>query len=400
MIIQERNKHDASGQLAGYLYQVLAALLLLLKNTDPEAQICVERFDDVTIIEDDVPVTQIQIKHHIKNGILIDTSVELWRTINSWCSSIKTCQASTKKTDFVIITTSCAKNGTAASYLKQTGRDWTKAKNILQSTASGKAVKANQKFYSAYLSLNEKEQENLVKNIYIFDNALSITNIENDIIHYIRTATLPAFEERVYEKILGWWIRIIIDCLTSETPVFIGYRQLQSKLYDVSSEYKADSLPIDVDPLYQPTDKELDALSSENRIFIKQLNLIALSSDRLKRCIRDYYNAYRQRSLWVRENLLFIDDLTKYETDLFDEWNRLFLVMKEDMLDYGDRITENQKCAQGRKLFGKIEELHLPLKKNVTQPFIMRGTYHELANQLKIGWHIDFLDRLCQLLRG
>lgn len=28
----------------------------------------------------------------------------------------------------------------------------------------------------------------------------------------------------------------------------------------------------------------------------------------------------------------------------------------------------------------------------------MRGSYHILANQLKIGWHVDFFDRLKQLL--
>lgn len=33
------NKHDASGQMAGYLYQILGALYLLLDNRDAEAQI-------------------------------------------------------------------------------------------------------------------------------------------------------------------------------------------------------------------------------------------------------------------------------------------------------------------------------------------------------------------------
>lgn len=28
----------------------------------------------------------------------------------------------------------------------------------------------------------------------------------------------------------------------------------------------------------------------------------------------------------------------------------------------------------------------------------MRGSYHMLANQLKVGWHIDFYDRLKRLL--
>lgn len=299
------------------------------------------------------------------------------------------------------MTTAAAKDESAASYLvKSPCRDWAKAKAILQNTAETDSGQTNQAFYKAYLSLDAGEQENLVRNIFIYDSSPPISNIKNNIMPYIRMATLPPFEERVYDKVIGWWIRNVIECLTAAEPVFIGYRQLQKELFDVGSEYKADSLPIDVDPFYQPTDEELAALSPENRIFIEQLNLIALSHDRLKRCIRDYYNAFRQRSQWVRESLLFIDDLTKYENVLIDEWDRLFSIMKEHIADYGAGITDDQKHQQGKDLFGKIEELNLPIRKNVTQPFIMRGTFHGLANQLKVGWHLDYMERLCHLLKG
>jgi hypothetical protein len=398
----ERSKHDAPGQLVGYLYQVLAALLLLFENKNPEAQICIERFDDVAFVVEDTPQIVIQTKHQIsRHGSLNDNSVDLWRTINSWCSLIKTNKIAVGDTSFVIITTARAKDGSAASCLTKTNhRNCPKARRILNCTAETDTVQKNQNFYSAYLSLCEEDQEDLIKNIFVYDNASSIVNIKNDIMLYVRNATLPTFEERVYDKILGWWTQNAINCLVSKEPIFISYRQLQSKLHDVGGEYKADSLPIDVDHLYQPTDQELDALQPENRMFIEQLYLISISNGRLKRCIRDYYNAYRQRSQWVREKVLYIDELTKYEASLIDEWHRIFLIMEEDISDHGNQITEKEKRKKGRELFGTIEDLDLPIRKNVTQPFIMRGTYHELANQLKVGWHIDFYERLCKLLRG
>jgi hypothetical protein len=299
----KRSKHDAPGQLAGYLYQVLAALLLLLENKNPEAQICIERFDDVAFVEEDTPQIVIQTKHQVfKPGSLSDTSADLWRTINSWCSLIKSNKIAAENTSFVIITTASAKDESAASCLtKSIHRNCLKARETLNNIAKTDSVQINQKFYHAYLSLSNEEQENLVNNIFICDKAPSILNIENDIMHYIRITTLPAFEVQVYEEILGWWIRSVIYCLMSVEPVFISYRQLQSKLYDVGGGYKADSLPINVDYLYQPTDHELDALLPENRMFIEQLYLISISNGRLKRCIIDYYNAYRQRSQWVRE---------------------------------------------------------------------------------------------------
>ena len=394
--------HDAPGQLSGYLYQVLAALLLLLETKEPEGKICVEGFDDVAFVENDVPKIMIQTKHHFtKQGNLGDTSVDLWRTINSWCDSITDHQSTPTDTRYIILTTAVAKAGSAASCLSNAGnRDWRMAKNTLFNVAETNKGQTNISFYRAFLALGSDEQENLVKHIYIYDMSPTVANIRNDIMPYIRSATLPQFEERVYDKVVGWWIRSIIQCLVSVEPVFISYRQLQQQIFDIGSEYKADSLPIDVDPFYQPTEEELAVLSPQNRVFIEQLNLLALSHDRLMRCIRDYYNAYRQRSQWVRENLLFINDLMKYESTLVDEWNRLFLIMKDDITDYGDALSDKEKRRHGKILFERVEELNLPIRRNVTQPFIMRGTFHELANQLRVGWHVDYMEQFCHLLKG
>ncbi len=398
----EHNVHDATGQLSGYLYQVLSALLLLLESRNPDSQLCIEKFDDVAFVEKDNPQIMIQIKHQLhRQGNLSDTSTDYWRTIKSWCDHIKNNANLERATNFVIITTAKAQDNSIAFYLQNMfSRDWKKALEIMRQVACSNASKTNKNYYDAFKSLDDKQQEYLVKHIYVCDSSPNIVAIKESIMPYVRVITLQPFEESVYEKIVCWWIIYSIQCLISEEPVFISYRQLQKKMNDIGGEYKADSLPIDVDPYYQPTDHELEQLPPENRIFIEQLDLIAISNSRLKRCIRDYYNAYRQRSQWVREQLLFINDLEKYEKRLVDEWNRLFLIMKENMEDYGDQLTENQKQIAGRKLFGEIENLSLPIRSNVPDPFIMRGTYHELANRLVVGWHVDFMERLCELLRG
>jgi CRISPR/Cas system type I-B associated protein Csh2 (Cas7 group RAMP superfamily) len=66
----------------------------------------------------------------------------------------------------------------------------------------------------------------------------------------------------------------------------------------------------------------LNALENDEQIFIEQLKLIALSDVRLKRAIRDYYRAYQQRAKWIREDLLYINELENYENKLVDEWQR------------------------------------------------------------------------------
>jgi len=395
-------RHDAPGQLSGYLYQVLAALLLLLQNENPQAQLCIEKFDDVAFVDKDTPYIRIQTKHQLyKKGSLIDTSVDLWRTLKSWCDAIIADSDNLNGTDFIVMTTASSEANSAASYLNRSAnRDYKKALSILLNVAQTHTGKTNAGFYNTFKALGETARENLVKHIYVYDNSPTMFEIKKHIMPYIRCATIPVYEEKVYEKVLGWWINAVIQCLSSEKPTFINRAQLQFTMFDIGSEYKADSLPIDVDAYYEPTDDEIAGLSPEKKIFIEQLKLISLSNDRLKRCIKDYYNAYCQRSIWVREQLRFVDELSKYEAALIDEWNRLFLVMKEELEDYGNVISEAQKEKSGKILFGKIEDLNYPIRERVTEPFIMRGTFHELANKLKVGWHVDFWDRLCHLLGG
>jgi hypothetical protein len=397
----QNTPHDASGQLTGYLYQILMALLSLLENTDNEAQICLEKFDDIAFIEDDEPLILIQTKHHLRQkSDLSNASIDLWRTINSWCDSIKKSPSGLISTRFLIITTVSAQDDTAASFLSNLNtRNTKKALEILCNTAKTSHSKTNNYYYENFLGMSSTQQQHLIDNTFIYANSYNIDEIKQAIMRFVRCATINQFEERVYDKLIGWWIKEIIKCLVSTELIFINRMQIQNVLYDIAGEYQANSLPIDVDFTQNPTNNELNQISQNSRIFIEQLKLIMLSDGRIKRCIRDYYNAFRQRSVWVREQLLLVNELSDYETLLIDEWSRLFLIMQENIEDRKGNSNEKVKTDAGKKLLNDIENLNINIREKVNKPFVMRGTYHDLANQLKVGWHIDFMNRLRDLLQ-
>ena len=70
----------------------------------------------------------------------------------------------------------------------------------------------------------------------------------------------------------------------------------------------------------------------------------------------------------------------------------------EDDLSECIGVTEEEKIKEGRRLFSDIEKKDIRIRPKCQEAFVMRGSYHMLANQLKVGWHIDFYDRLKQLL--
>ena len=87
----------------------------------------------------------------------------------------------------------------------------------------------------------------------------------------------------------------------------------------------------------------------------------------------------------------------QYEQRLIDEWEHAFAAM-EETLSETNNATEGEKAKEGRQLFSDIEKRDIRIRPKCQEAFIMRGSYHILANQLKIGWHVDFFDRLKQLL--
>lgn len=388
--------HQASEQMLGYLYQVRYALFLLLNNDNPDCQISIEKFDDVAFDNNDKPTQLIQLKHHIQQqGNLTDASTDMWRTLKVWIDAVNESPDILNRTSFLIITTASAPGDSAAFFLKSdNNRDPDIAYAKLKKVCSTSTSQANNRYYSAFTSVSKDIVKQLVKQIYIIDCASNVIDVEKDIIRQIRYSCVPKYQKMVCERLEGWWFKKAIEALCSDMPVFVNQNQVRSFIVSVSQEYADDNLPIDIVDI----DDMQDANFGDNeKIFYEQLRLICLGDRRMQIALRDYYRAFRQRANWIRNNLLYINELEQYERRLIDEWEHAFAAMEENISTAGD-VTEDEKAREGRQLFSNLESKDIWIRSKCQEAFIMRGSYHILANQLKVGWHVDFLERLKQLL--
>ena len=128
------------------------------------------------------------------------------------------------------------------------------------------------------------------------------------------------------------------------------------------------------------------------------VNNSGLGNKSLQVAIRDYYRAFKQRANWVRNDLLYVNELDKYEQKLIDEWEHVFAMMEDELKDYGEEITESIKVKKAKAIYKEISDKDIRIRPRCSEAFVMRGSYHMLANQLKIGWHVDFYERLKHLL--
>lgn len=388
--------HQASEQMLGYLYQVRYALALLLENDNSDFQISIEKFDDVAFSKDGMPKQLIQLKHHIqRQGSLTDGSTDLWRTLKVWIDVLSDSPDILDGTEFLIVTTAIAPDGTAASYLKKgKNRNAERAYEKLKDVCLKSENKDHKKYYDSFLKTDESTIKHLISQICVIDGASDIIDVEKNFRKQIRYSCIPKYENQICERLEGWWYKKAIEALCSGTPIFVTQSQVRSFIVSVSQEYSDDNLPIDI---FDIGNLQEDDLSANEKIFYEQLKLICLGNRRMQTALRDYYRAFKQRANWVRNDLLFVNELEKYEQRLIDEWEHVFAAMEDDLAEYSG-VTEEEKIKEGRRLFSEIEKKDIRIRPKCQEAFVMRGSYHMLANQLKVGWHIDFYDRLKRLL--
>jgi hypothetical protein len=391
----DNSKFSAAHSMMGYLYQSSLALLLALRRLRKKNKfvLSIETLDDVVFENEFEPIEILQTKHHLANSAnLTDASVDLWKSIRIWAETFLSMNS--EDAQYYLITTSSASSNTAASYLKndETCRDIKIAIERLNSIANSSSNKENQEAYSIYKKLNDEQKNNLFESVYIIDSSPIISDlsakIEDEIFHAVEQRFLDSFQKRLE----GWWYKRIVKHLSCENRSPILSEELQYEMTELREQFKQENLPID-DDIFEAT---VDASGYQDHIFVHQLKLTNISDKRIVFAIQDYFRAYEQRSRWVREDLLLVGDLERYEKKLTEEWERRFERMKDEV---GEAETEIRKKEFAKKLYEWVETENLiPIRPRCLEGFIARGSYHILSDQLKVGWHPNFIDRLKHLL--
>ncbi len=394
------SEFSANAPALGYLYQIRYALLLLIKagRDNPEIELSLENLDDIAFEEYGAPIELIQTKYHVKStSSLSDSSTELWKTLRIWSTALSRKEIDVDNTILSLVTTAKAADGSAASLLRpvnSNGRNEELALEILRSVARTSLSTVNKPAYESFLkNISEAEQVRLVRQINILDSSPNISDVRQQIIKELTYSARPENLDSIYERLEGWWFNVVVKHLLPNTAITVSQRALMDKIIDLQELFHADNLPIDFPSPVDVAESELDA---DKRLFIEQLRLIMLSEPRMRTAISDYYRAFEQRSRWIREELLFVDELESYEQRLIDEWSRRFDIMKEDL---GNSREEEQMQREGRSLFNWVDtQANFYIRPRCTEPYVMRGSYHILSNDLRVGWHSDFMSRLQHLL--
>lgn len=397
------DRHSAGAQGLGYIYQARLALLHLLQLPESTA-VFLEKDDDLDFVDGDGAKSLASLKHKAVGDRLADLSTDFWKTVNIWLARYKRDGRAASTLQFFLFTTGTV---SADSFLARllpnhpvASGDAASLTELADAALAKSQSKLIGKIAREFNELSDTEKHGFLERILIFDGSPRIDDIPAIIKDKHMRSVRREYREFVFERLEGWWNDAVINQLAgARTEAIFGY-EVSDKLSAFAEEYKADNLPITFRGEV-PAD-EIDT-ESDPRLFVRQLREIGISSNRIRSAILDYYRAFEQRSAWARENLLVSGEVEEYEDRLADEWGRYkdvtFEKLKDDSAD--DALREAGATLYNWAEFetGKIESLRI--RARVTEPYVLRGSFHILAGSMpkpRVYWHPRFLDRLGRVL--
>lgn len=398
------DRYSAGEQALGYIYQARLALLHLLRLPEDTA-VFLEKDDDLDFIDGDGGKSLASLKHKAVGDRLTDLSTDFWKSVNIWLARYKRDDRAASNLRFFLFTTAIV---SADSFLTRFLPDQPVSPGdaaTLTELADAALAKSKSQVIGQiameYNELSDPEKQDFFERILILDGSPRIGDIPATIKDKYMRSVRREYREFVFERLEGWWNNAVIEQLTgARTEGIFGY-EVSDKLSAFAEEYKADNLPITFRGRV-PAD-EIDT-ETDPRLFVAQLREIGISSNRIRSAILDYYRAFAQRSAWAREEgLLISGEVDEYEDRLADEWNRYkdvaFEKLKDDSAE--DALREAGATLYDWAEFetGKIESLRI--RARVTEPYVLRGSFHILADttpEPRVYWHPRFLDRLGMVL--
>lgn len=397
------DQYSAGEQGLGYIYQPRFALLRLMQLPE-STSVMIEKDDDLDFLDKDNVKTLASLKHKAIGDRLTDLSTDFWKSVRIWLARYNRDGRSEASLRFFLFTTGtvsktsflrcflldrASEDGETASLSQLVGEALAKTRSDL----IGEIAKE-------FHLLNDEEKDDFLSRIVIFDSGPRIVDVPSIIKDQHMRSIRREFRGAVFERLEGWWNETIVNLLSGKRIEAVYGYEISDKLSAFAEEYKSDNLPITFRG--KAPAGEIDA-ENDPRLFVVQLREIGAASSRIRNAILDYYRAFEQRSVWARESLLVTGEMEEYEDRLVDEWSRYKDVIFEDL----DNESADAVLLDAGKALYKWADLEsgnisaLRIRERVTEPYVLRGGFHILANVRplpRVYWHPRFLSRIGELL--
>lgn len=388
----KHSKHDATDSAAGFYFQAMYGLLVLLDAADGHA-VSIETADDV---EKTGPSPQLlQLKHSLgEPPTLTEKNDGLWNTFSIWIPRL-----SNRELSFVFVTCAGIAEDHKLRGLTSPKGDRSDVLALLEAEA-GRVVKAAEDAdgtgdaapykhriagCKAFLALSASQRQDFLQRIIILHKSFNLTSIETEVAAKLST-TPRGLRARVARKLSEWWDCRVARSLAGVDARTIERDELLQRLYSITREFDDDMLTDDFS-LKVPDDwSGLFGSTME-----QQIRLVEGGDSRVRHAALSRWRARSQRDRWLAETVGVAEDLQRYDRHLVEYWEGRHGPLCEDCRALDDDEKRRRGLALLEWAFHEAPKAVPPPRSRWTADFLTKGSYQQLAEELVVGWHPDYV---------
>lgn len=391
----KRRSSEAAHIAVGFYYQTVYSLVVLLSAKDGES-VSVESIDDICLDGNGTP-RLMQLKHSGAPGSLTEKNDGLWNAIENWLNL-----PDWKDYYFVFVT---CDQIPALHDLEQlrpgTHRQTTnclldEATRVLTAVGKKRPRKAKRTpdykrrlpGCNRFLELTPEDRGLFLDHLSIIDGSFQAAEINRavqDLLPLYPLSIRPCLADRLIE----WWDHRVANSLLKQQSRSISKAELLTNLHGIATQLAEDHLPDDYGGKTPP--KLEDEIAS---VMKRQIQLVDGGDSRIVRAALARWRARNQRARWLDETIDLAPELAKFDNELKELWTDRFQPMCHDFA----RANEAQKKQAGRDLLDwSHNEAHISapkLRPTWSNPFLVQGTYQQLAEESEVGWHPEYVSML------
>jgi hypothetical protein len=390
------SEHEATDSALGYYYQGMYALLVLL-DADDDGEVSLETDDDIQATGSAPRL--LQLKHSTGTPPVLTTKADgFWKTLPIWIPFL-----SRRELRFVFVT--CAEVASSSSMAALTvNGDRTavgdelrlEAERVIAEVNAARKAKKDPPYAKrrdaceAFLGLTPQHRSELLSRITIIPRAPSIQRVESEVEQRL-TLQPRAMRPQIAKRLIEWWDYRVVQSLTGALPRLIEKDELLGRITEIVIALADDNLTDDYGWKLPP-----DLASDLGSNMEHQIRLVDGGDARIERAAVARWRAREQRNRWISERAGIAQQLQQFDQSLVRFWSERHGPLCDDCKQAADAA----KRIKGRELLDwshLTAHVEIPrLRPKWDKPFLVQGSFQQLAEQLQVGWHPDYLSLLAR----
>lgn len=380
---KKKRSANVPGQFYGYSIQITRVIAHFLRAQKGQS-VSIEHLDDVATHSGASVIVE-QDKSGLAHNPVTDRSLELWKSLANWVRAIRA-GALKDDTRFLLYVAQGHRGDLIDSVHRATAK--ASADAVVRSLRATFGAQAK---LPAGLAEHVKEvlsaSDDVLARLFVNLSLENGSGAPNDDLAAMpgMTAISETKKQDVLTFLLGWAKKTVDKRIEQGQAAVITWDEFHKAFVAAAKKFdRAENVliasPIDI------TEAELQK-ELRDRTYVRQLQVVQCDDDDLVRSVHDYLRSVTHRTNWSEDGNVIESSFDEFESSLDRAWKN-----QKSVVDIEQKTLAD--ADRGRLLYAKCQQLKVPLQGMDVPDFFVPGSFHTMADSLRVGWHPRYREAL------